>query len=396
MKLLSDRNSVYEEMKAIMSSENRSEGDLAKYDALEAKYKTLTNAIEAEVRFDAIKGNMDKALDKRAISNGKSGNEDEYRSAFLNYARTGRMDEIRAITNINAYASVEGGVNMPTILFSTIQKTIAELSVMRQAGINILNTTSTTTLPIVGSGITAVFTKEAGGPTSNSGSYSDTLPTFSSATLAAYKATALVRISEELLNDASTDLEATLATEIGTAFSNLEERSLVSGSGVSQPTGLFRNTTAGGNSVLTQNLGSQSGSFLDNIINAYYKMQGAKRQQSVWVVSDGLAAAMRTAKASTAGTFLWDTSVQVGQPDRFLGLPVYTTFALPSTWQAGNVGGGLLYPKHFTLGIRGGMSLQVLRELYAAEGNVGYRAYQRYDCALTDGNSLVKLITNVA
>jgi HK97 family phage major capsid protein len=391
MKLLQDRNSVYEEMKHIMSSEVRSESDLAKYDALEAKYKTLTNAIEAEVRFDAIKGNMDKALDKRAIGNGNSMNQDEYRSAFMNYARTGRTDELRAITNINAYASAEGGVNMPTILFQTIQKTIAELSVMRQAGINILNTTSTTTLPIVGSGITATFTKE-----NPSGSYSDTLPTFSSATLAAYKATALVRISEELLNDASTDLEATLATEIGTAFSNLEEKALVSGSGASQPTGLFRNTTAGGNSVLTQNLGSQSGSFLDNIISGYYKMQGARRQQAVWVVGDGLAAAMRTAKASTAGTFLWETSTQLGQPDRFLGLPVYTTYALPSTWQAGNVAGGLLYPKHFTLGIRGGMSLQVLRELYAAEGNIGYRAYQRYDCALTDGNSLVKLVTNVA
>lgn len=391
MKLLNDRNAVYEEMKHIMSSENRSEGDLAKYDALEAKYKTLTNAIEAEVRFDAIKGNMDKALDKRAISNGKSGNDDEYRSAFLEYARTGRMDGIRAITNVNSFASAEGGVNVPVILFNTIQKTIAELSVMRQAGINVLNTTSTTTLPIVGSGITAVFTKE-----NPSGSYSDTLPTFSSATLSAYKATALVKISEELLNDASTDLEATLATEIGTAFSNLEERSLVSGSGAFQPTGLFRNTTAGGNSVLTQNLGSQSGSFLDNIINAYYKMQGARRQQSVWIVSDGLASAMRTAKASTAGTYLWETSAQLGQPDRFLGLPVYTTFALPSTWQAGNVAGGLLYPKHFTLGVRGGMSLQVLREVYAAEGNIGYRAYQRYDCALTDGNSLVKLVTNVA
>jgi len=391
-KLLQERNSVYGEMKHIMSLENRSEGDFAKYNELESKYQALTKQIEAEVRFDAIKNNMGEVLDKRAISSTSKSGDEEYRAAFLNWARTGDASELRASTNLNTYTSAEGGINVPTILFQTIQRTIADQSVMRRIGARVIQTTSTTNLPIVGTGAVASFIKEA-----DSGSYTPTVPVFSSATLGAYKASCLVKVSEELLQDASTDLEATLAAEIGTGFANLDEKALVSGSASNEPRGLFRFTTAGGNSVLTQNVGPSTGSgLLDNMIAAYYKMPGNRRQEAVWIVGDGVASQMRQLKATTAGTYLWEVSVQAGTPDLFLGRPVYTTSALPTTWQAGNVGGGLLYPQHFVIGDRGGISMQRLNELYAAEGNIGWRAYKRFDCALTDGNSFVKLVTNLA
>jgi len=379
-------------MKNIMdiASDKRSEGDYAKYDALEAEYNKLTKAIEAEVRFDAINSKMGEVLDKRTINTKTGPNEDEYRSAFLTYIRTGNTDELR---QLNSFSTSEGGVNVPVILLQTIQRTLLQNSVMRRIGARTIQTTSTTTLPIVGSGVTAVFKDQ-----NPSGSYSDTDVVFSSATLGAYKATALIKVSEELLQDASTDLESTLAAEIGTGFGNLEEKAFVSGSGTNEPRGILRYTTAGGNAALSQNLGSSTGSaLLDNMIAAYYKMPGNRRQEAVWIVGDGLASQMRQLKASTAGTYLWEVSVQAGQPDLFLGRPVYTTYAAPTTWQATTgVMGALLYPQHFVIGDRGGYSLQRLNELYAQEGNIGWRAHKRFDSALTDGNSLVKLVANVA
>jgi len=380
-------------MKAIMdtASDKRSEGDYAKYDALETEYKKLTQAIEAEVRFDAINSKMGEVLDKRAVNSKTGPSEDEYRSAFLHYARTGEMDELR---QLNSFSTSEGGANVPTILVQTIQRTLAQTSVMRNIGARVINTTSTTTLPIVSSGVTAVFKDQ-----NPSASYSDTDVAFSSVTLGAYKATALIRVSEELLQDASTDLESTLAAEIGTGFGNLEEKAFISGSGTNEPRGILRTTTAGGNAVLTQNLGPSTGSgLLDNMIAAYYKMPSNRRQEACWIVGDGLASQMRQLKATTGGTYLWEISVQAGSPDRFLGLPVYNTYAAPATWATGttNPVGALLYPKHFVIGDRGGYSLQMLKELYAAEGNVGWRAHKRFDCALTDGNSLVKLYANLA
>jgi HK97 family phage major capsid protein len=392
MKLLQERNSVYEAMKHIMTSENRSEGDLAKYDALEVQYRNLTNAIEAEVRFDAIKNSMDKALDKRAIStNDKTSNDEEIRSAFINYVRTGDMSEVR---NINSFASAEGGVNIPTILFNQIQAAMADASVMRRIGARVINTTSTTTLPLTNTAPTALWKDQ-----NPSASYAETAQLFGSATLGAYKLTALVKISDEVLYDAATNLEATVAQNVGTSFGNAEEIAFVSGSGTLQPLGLFRTTTAGGNSTLSQDLGSASGSaaILDALMDGYYKMPGNRRQSAVWVVGDGLASVMRKAKASTAGTFLWETSVQLGQPDLFLGRPVYTTQAAPTAWQStAGIMGVLVYPEHYVIGDRGGYQFTRLNELYAAEGNVGYRASKRTDAVLTDGNSLVRFKASAA
>jgi HK97 family phage major capsid protein len=387
--LLKTRNEVYGAMKSIMDLSTRSADDLGKYDALESQYISLTKQIEAEVRFDSIKSSMDATFDKRVITNGKTSNDQEIRSAFLNYVRTGDMSEVR---NINSFSSVEGGINVPVVLFPAIEKALAENSVMRRIGAKVITTTSTTNLPLANNAPTALFAQE-----SPSGSYIETPQLFSSATLGAYKLTALLKISDELLQDASTDLEATVATNVGTAFGNAEEKAFVSGSGVGQPLGLFRTTTAGGNAALTQNLGSASGSILDGMIDGYYKMPGNRRQEAVWIVGDGLASAMRKVKANTAGTYLWETSAQLGQPDTFLGRPVYTTYAASSTWQpTAGVIGALLYPKHYVIGDRGGYQFQRLNELFAESGNIGYRANKRFDSVLLDGNSLVKFISNVA
>ena len=371
-----------------MSLESRSESDYAKYNELEAKYNDLTKQIEAEVRFDAIKKTMESNMDKRAISTGDKNADAEIRAAFLNYVRTGDLSEVR---NINSFTSAEGGVNIPTVLYGTIGKAVSEANVIRRIGANTIVTTSTTTLPLANNAPTALWKDQ-----NPSASYAETAQAFSSATLNAYKLTALVKVSEEVMQDASTDLEATVAANIGTSFGNAEEIAFVSGSGTLQPTGLFRVTTAGGNAVLSQNLGSASGSYviLDNLTDAFYKMSGGKRQEAVWVVSDALASAMRKAR-STTNQSLWEISMVAGQPDRFLGRPVFTTSAGPTSWSIGTQG-VFVYPKHYTIGDRGAQSLQRLNELYAAEGNVGFKAFKRVDAALHDGNSLVKLVANVA
>lgn len=397
MNLLNERSAVYEEMKQILSSEARSESGLAKYEALEAKYKQLTNAIEAEVRFDAIKSNMDKALDQRAIStNSKTSNDEEIRAAFVNYVRTGNVSELR---NINSFASSEGGVTIPTILYSAIQRAQADASVMRRIGARVMNTTSTTTLPLTNTAPTALWKNQSNAP-GDSGSYADTPQTFSSATLNAYKLTALIKISEEVLYDTSTDLEATVAANVGTSFGNAEEIAFVSGSGVLQPLGLFRTTTAGGNSTLSQDLGSASGSVavLDALIDGFYKMPQNKRADAVWVVGDGLASVMRKAKAiAGTGQYLWETSLQAGSPDTFLGRNVYVTQAAPTAWQStAGIMGCLVNPNFYVIGDRGGYQFQRLSEVYLDQGNIGYRGTKRVDAVLTDGNALVRFKASAA
>jgi HK97 family phage major capsid protein len=385
--LLQTRNEVYSAMKNIMEldASKRSEGDYAKYNDLEGQYTNLTKQIEAEVRFDAVKAKMGEVLDTRHVGNSKTANTDEIREAFLDYVRTGNMTEVR---NLNTFSAAEGGVNVPTVLLNTIQKTLANANVMRQLpGIKVIATTSTTTLPIVGTGITALWKDQ-----NPSASYAETNPAFTSATLGAYKLTALVKLSDELVQDASTDLEATIAQEIGTAFGNAEETALVSGSGTLQPRGLLRVTAAGGENVLSQNLGSASGSILTDLIDGYYKMPASVRQGAVYVVGTAMASVMRKSRSST-GEFLWDTSVVVGAPNTFNGVPVFESDGCPATWDSTTgILGMLLNPSFVTIGDRGGYNLRRLMELYAAEGNTGYIASKRTDIVLTKGKAICKFV----
>ena len=87
----------------------------------------------------------------------------------------------------------------------------------------------------------------------------------------------------------------------------------------------------------------------------------------------------------------------MGQPDLFLGRPCYTTQAAPTAWQStAGIMGVLVYPEHYVIGDRGGYQFTRLNELYADEGNVGYRASKRTDAVLTDGNSLVRFKASAA
>lgn len=384
-KLLKQRADVYENMKAIMSLETRSDSELAKFEDLEKQYSTLTKQIEAEARFEIMGKNLEQALDKSVIKSSDA--KDEIRSAFTTFLRSGDVSELR---NINSYTAAEGGVNVPTIVYGAIGQAIQESNVFRRIGANVLTTTSTTTLPLAGTAPTAQWKAE-----NPSGSYSETPQGFSSATLNAYKLTALVKISEELLQDASTDVLGLVQNNIGVSFGNGEEQAFASGSGVGQPLGLFRVTSAGGNNAISQNLGSATGSVIDSLVDGFYAMPQKFRNEAVWVVGDGLAANMRKQKATT-GAYLWEVSAQAGQPDLFLGRPVYTCAYAPASWTVGQVGGILVNPKQVTIGDRGATVITRLNELYAAEGNVAFRGMKRVDLALHDGKALVKFAMNVA
>lgn len=390
-KLIQQRKDTHEAIKNLVTklSTSYSEADAAELRALDGKYQELNQLVEIEVRAQAAGKTLDEVMDRRVVTTGNKGSDEEIRSAFINYVRSGDLSEVR---NLNTFSAAEGGVNVPTVLYGVIQKTLANSNVIRQLpGIKTITTTSTTTLPIVGTGVTALWKDQA-----PSASYAETNPAFTSATLGAYKLTALVKLSDELIQDSATDLETTIASEIGTAFGNAEETAFVSGSGVLQPTGIIRQTSAGGTNLLSQNLSSASGSILADLVDGFYKMKANKRAGAVYVVGSSMASVMRKSRSST-GEFLWSEGLVVGAPATFNGVQVFESDALPSTWMSTTgVVGMLVNPTFLTIGDRGSYNLRRLNELYAAEGNVGYIASKRCDIALTSGEAVVKFVAAVA
>jgi HK97 family phage major capsid protein len=231
-----------------------------------------------------------------------------------------------------------------------------------------------------------------------SGSFGDTSVTFGQAVLGAKKMFANIPVANDTLADQGANLESHLFSRIGDAFAKKEEQQCASGSGASnEVTGLFRATTGGGNSLLTSNLGSASGSYviIDNMTTALYSIPQAYRTDAVLIVTDVLAATLRKTRG-TNNEALWQPSTQAGQPDLFMGKKVYNISAIAPTWGANNVVGAFVSPSVITLGDRGAFSITRDTSRLIDRDQTLFVARKRFDMAIKDGNGVCKLVANVA
>ena len=78
------------------------------------------------------------------------------------------------------------------------------------------------------------------------------------------------------------------------------------------------------------------------------------------------------------GAYLWQPSVQAGEPDRLLGYPLYTSPYVPQV-KAGALAVAFGDFKNYWIADRAGRTVQRLNELYATNGQIGYVATERVD-----------------
>lgn len=92
------------------------------------------------------------------------------------------------------------------------------------------------------------------------------------------------------------------------------------------------------------------------------------------------------------GAYLWQPSLQAGQPDRLLGYDLYTSPYVP-TMAAGALTVAFGDFKNYWIGDRAGRTVQRLKELYAINGQIGYVATERVDgkVILPEGIQLLKM-----
>jgi HK97 family phage major capsid protein len=211
--------------------------------------------------------------------------------------------------------------------------------------------------------------------TGESGAIPETTATFAQKQLGAYKLTCLFKVSEELLQDAAFDLEAYLAGRIAGAFADAEIAAFVNGDGSGKPAGIVGAAGVGVTAA------SATAIAADELISLFYALDQQYRQNAVWVMHPTTAAAVRKLKATT-NEYLWQPGLAGGQPETLLGLPLYTTVAMP-TIGAGKRSVLLANFGYYWVGDRGQRQMQRLSELYAANGQVGFRAWERVDGVLT-------------
>ena len=193
--------------------------------------------------------------------------------------------------------------------------------------------------------------------------------TFAQMILDAHKLHVAVKVSEELLYDNAFNLEHYLITEFGKALGDKEEEAFLLGDGAHKPTGLL----AAASAHETEEAKLKA----DELISLVYALKRPYRKNAAFIANDQTLAAIRKLKDAN-GVYLWQPSYQMGEPDRIFGYPVYTTPYMPIVEAGHNVLAFGDY-SYYNIGDRGVRSMQVLKELFAEHGMIGFVMKERVD-----------------
>ena len=199
----------------------------------------------------------------------------------------------------------------------------------------------------------------------------------------------LIRVSVELLQDSEFDLESYIANEFSRAFGIAEEEAFCVGTGTNQPTGIF--TDNGGTVGVTA--ASATAITADELINLIYSLKSPYRRNAKFLMNDATVSLIRKLKDKN-DAYLWQPSVQAGQPDKLLGYELYTSPYVPVI-EAGAYSIAFGDFRNYWIGDRAGRTVQRLNELYATNGQIGYVATERVDgkVILPEGIQLLQMKT---
>ena len=283
--------------------------------ALRAEYQAKGKAFPGELSTDAYK---------------------QYKSGFLKMVSGVSIDDLSSDERkaMSAGSDPDGGYLLPQSTVGATLSKIYEQTVMRQ----LANVQTISTNDIEG----IIDNDEASaGWVSELGSRSDTAtPTVGKWRIEAHEMYAMPKISQRILDDAATDVEASLSNKVADKFARVEGAAFWTGDGVGQPKGLAAYTTAA-----TSDDSRAWGQFehiktgancafhttkadpLQELIGAF---KSQYLQNASFCMRRELRTDIRRMKEATSDRYLWEPSLQAGAPDRLLGYPVYIDQYMPA------------------------------------------------------------------
>lgn len=260
----------------------------------------------------------------------------EYKSGFFKLASGVPVEALSADERkaMSAGSDPDGGYLLPNSTQGRVVTKLYEQSIMRQ----ICDVQTISTEKIEG----VVDNDEASaGWVAELGTRSDTnTPTIGRWEIAAHELYAMPKISQKLIDDAATDVEAWLSAKVADKFARVEGTAFWQGTGVGQPRGLATYTTAAtGDSsrawgqfehVIT----GANGAFHTDQFDPLHTLMGAFKDQYLgaaqFVMRRSVRTAARKLKESTTNRYLWEPGMQVGSPERLMGYPVRIDEYMPT------------------------------------------------------------------
>jgi HK97 family phage major capsid protein len=346
--------------------------DNAVYEKMEQEVIDLGKEIERLERQEMMDRELSMATSKPLTTRPEKMNKtkegrasDEYKKAFWKAMRNNTNPEVHNSLRIGQDS--EGGFLVPDEYEQQLIQALEEVNVLRKI-CNVISTSyGDRKIPVVASHGSAAWMDEES-------AFTESDETFTQVTLSAYKVGTILKVSDELLNDAFFNLERYIASEFARRIGAAEEEAFLTGNGTNKPTGLLNST---GGASLGVTAASPTAITMDELIDLYHSLKAPYRKNATFVVNDGTVKTIRKLKDGQ-GQYLWQPSVTAGTPDTILNRPVVTSQYMPTigTGEKTILFGDFSY---YWIADRQGRTFKRLNELYAANGQVGFLAWQRLD-----------------
>lgn len=366
--LIEKRAKAWEGAKAFVESKKDKDGllkdeDVQTYNEMEAKIAQFSSEIERVSRMEQMEKELSKPMNTPLTGKPmaeKMQSEKEQKNAMHKDAMLKALrSNFRQVDNIlQEKVDADGGYLVPEEYDSRLIQSLEGENIMRQLG-HTLTTSGDHKINIAATTPAAAWIDEGGQLTFGEA-------TFKQALLDAHKLHVAIKVTEELLYDSAFNLENYILEQFGKALANAEEDAFLNGDGTGKPTGVFHQTNGG--TYLTEVATLKA----DDIINLIHALKRPYRKGAGFILNDKTIAAIRKLKDNN-GAYMWQPSYQVGEPDRLLGYPVYTSqFAPENKIAFGDF-------SYYNIGDRGTRSFKQLTELFAGNGMIGFVAKERVD-----------------
>ena len=387
---------VYNQMSALVEAGNASPDGMtseqeAKYCSLKATYTTLgaqkarneelmgmENTAKNTPAVPVVRAS-NKVLDIREAEYTKSfetRSTEEYANAFDQWLRHGEHTAPMYMRALGEASGAGGTVIPPVEYDAQLTAKIQTLSAIRQVS-KIMNCGSfQRNVAVEATQMVAGWTAEATAPSESS-------PTYSAVTLTPKRLAGLLKVSNELIEDASArsfNMQSIILEQAARILAETEETGFLVGTGASnQPVGI---TT---DAALTTSASVITGPTTKQVIEWIYSLGRQYRKDAVILINDNTASLIRQLPNIASGltNLLWVNSTDQSEPDRLMGIPVYITAGLDSVGANKIIGLIGSFKNNCVIGQRSNFEMKTLRERFADANQTGYVFQNRVDVALT-------------
>jgi len=376
-KLITDERKTHEAMLKGKFTE-------ADFKAYEEKSLAAEKAVQD--RIDAIETKMNRLPIENPEDKKDTPGAKEYKAAFFNFLRSGEFElndvAQKYFTERKALVSdATGQILIPEELESEIYRELAAINVIRRYAF----ARPITRDRIRRRSLTEVAVGWGKLELGKEAVETDVVP--AEAWQYVEDLEGLAKIGKDELADTDVALEPIIGDSFARAQSDAEEAAFISGTGHTnqQPEGILNGATV--TRVLTAAADAIAS---DDVLNLIYAVPAQYRANGVLFFPSTTILALRKLKDAVSGQYMWQPSLQAGQPASFAGYPVVAQENIPAIASSGSCDIGIFGDLRAGYRIldRQGMTVQRLLELFSLAGLVGILVSKRVGGGVVRPNAI--------